>query len=102
MATPAKRVTHPTDFSVAYEEHVDVLHVRLSEPVAYEGDGLPNGIELDYSLEDGCRGAKVLEFDRLLWRGRMKELADILGEHLGVNPTDLALAIAIATRQKKS
>ena len=103
MATPAKRVTHPKDFSVAYDEHVDVLHVRLGEPVAYEGDGLPDGIELDYSLEDGCpRGAKVPGFARLPWRRRLKELADILGEHLGVNPNDLALAIATATRRKKS
>lgn len=85
--------------TVVYDRPVDVLHVSLGELVAYEGDGLIDGIELDYALDGGLPcGAKVIGLHKNGWGDRIRDLADILAQHLGVDSSELALAIVHATR----
>jgi hypothetical protein len=89
----------PRRVSVAYDRHADVLHVTLGDAVPYEGDGRPKGVELDYALKDGSPcGAKVIGFERNGWteKGRLAELASILGRHLSVPAAEVALAVARA------
>ena len=91
-------LTHKLHLSVTYDRPVDVLHIVLGEPLAYEGDGRPGGIELDYSLDEGMPcGAKVIGLKKYGWSSRIKELAEILSEHLSVDSAILIRDIAMHT-----
>lgn len=94
MVAITSRVSDGRTLRVVYDRPVDVLHVILGEPVAYEGLGVAGGIELDYSLEDDTpSGAKVLGFKRNGWSKRLDELAAVLGKHLSVDRIELVEAI---------
>lgn len=81
--------------SINYDQPVDVLHIVVGEPLAYEGDGRPGGIELDYSLDEGTPcGAKVIGLKKYGWPSRLRELAEILSKHLSVDPAILTRDIA--------
>jgi hypothetical protein len=81
--------------SVKYDRPVDVLHIVVGKPLAYEGDGRPGGIELDYSLDEGTPcGAKVIGLKKYGWTSRLNELALILSEHLSIDPAVLTRDIA--------
>jgi hypothetical protein len=69
----------------SYDRISDVLYIWLGEPVPSEGDGVPNGIELDYALIDGkpC-GATIIGFHQYEWPNHLEELGAIVGRHLGV------------------
>jgi hypothetical protein len=76
--------------NVVYDRPVDVLHIVVGEPLAYEGDGLSGGIELDYSIDNGIPcGAKVIGFKKYGWPSRLRELAEFLSKHLSVDPAIL-------------
>lgn len=77
-----------------YDRPVDVLHVTVGRPQAYEGDGFPYGVEIDYSVETGqpC-GAKVIGFQRNGWHERMPELAHFMAKHLPANDRDILDAV---------
>lgn len=83
-----------------YDRTVDVLHVmRAGEPMGVEGDGLPNGVELVYSLRDGSPwGVTVLGFRRNGWDRNSDELASIAAKHLGLPRSVARKAISQAVR----
>ena len=84
--------------SVAYDRPVDVLHITVGPLVPYEGDGLPGGVELDFSLDDGAPcGAKVIGFQKNGWIDRVPKLAKLIGKHLGVPASTIEQAILDAT-----
>ena len=93
MVTAAERLRGPA-IRVVYDRAADVLHVVAGEPMPYEGDGLPRGIELDYTLDSGKPvGAKVIGFERYGWRIDTKELATIIAHHLRISPRTVREAI---------
>jgi hypothetical protein len=86
----AKMTSHPR-VHIKYDQPVDVLHIVLGEPSAYEGDGLPGGIELDFSIDDGAPcGAKVIGLKKYGWSARLDDLAALLSKHLSLEPSMLA------------
>jgi hypothetical protein len=90
-----KMMIHKPRVSINYDQPVDVLHIVVGEPLAYEGDGRPGGIELDYSLDEGIPcGAKVIGLKKYGWPSRLKELAEILSKHLSIDPAILTSDIA--------
>jgi hypothetical protein len=84
----------------SYDAPVDVLHL-VSEAVPYEGDGMPGGIELDYSIEDGrpC-GIKVIGFQRNGWDQNTSQLAKIAGQHFRLDVSVIASLISKAFKEK--
>ena len=70
----------------SYDRQVDVLHLGLGDPVEVEGDGLPNGVELDFSLEENrpC-GVTIIGFSRNGWNANVRGLAAIVADHLGLD-----------------
>ena len=92
-------VTAPTTVSrprvtVSYDDLGDVLHIVLGKAVPYEGDGLAEGVELDFALDDDAPcGAKVIGYRKNRWSGRLDELARIVGKHLAIEPGLLKTAI---------
>jgi hypothetical protein len=82
---------------VAYDRPVDVLHVALGKYVAYEGDGLARGLEIDYSIEDDTAvGAKVIGFRRYGWDTEIDALSKRIGRLLKVDPDTLTGKISRA------
>jgi hypothetical protein len=71
----------------SYDSAVDVLHLATCEPSDVEGEGLPRGVELDFSVEDGrpC-GVTIIGFKRNGWPGDLVKLADTVSHHLGLDP----------------
>ncbi len=97
MAPSPKKIA-ATPLRVVYDAPVDVLHVTVGDPVPYEGEGLPRGVEIDYALHDGVScGAKVIGFVRNGWKDETRALAMLLSSHLDVSATDIAIAIVKAT-----
>jgi uncharacterized protein YuzE len=95
---PSLRQLNVPALRVSYDRPVDVLHITVGAPTEYEGDGLPRGIEIDYSMDDGAIcGAKVIGFERNGWASEIANLARQLAGHLRVSPADLAIAIVNAT-----
>lgn len=90
----------PTALRVAYDRPVDVLHVAVGAAEAYEGEGRPKGVELDYSIDSGrpC-GAKVIGFKRNGWTDKVSVLADELSKHLAVERGRVVDAIKRAIRE---
>lgn len=69
-----------------YDRPVDVLILTKGDPVPSEGEGLPDGVELDFSMDDGTpSGAKVIGFYKNHWEDRESSLAKILAEHLSIS-----------------
>ena len=78
----------------SYDRPVDVLHLVMGNPQAYEGDGLPFGVEIDYSIKTGAPcGAKVIGFERNGWRNKIPELANLIASHLSVEDKDVLHAV---------
>jgi hypothetical protein len=77
----------------SYDAPVDVLHL-VRDVVPHEGDGLPDGVELDYALEDGrpC-GVKVIGFHKNGWDFKPSQLAKIVSQHLQWNENDISVLI---------
>ena len=86
--------------AASYDRPVDVLHVTVGRPQAYEGDGFPRGVEIDYSLKTGkpC-GAKVIGFQRNGWHERINELARFMAKHLPVEDKDILNAVKKVIRK---
>ena len=96
MATTIRRMNLPA-LKVAYDRPVDVLHITIGEATAYEGEGLPRGVEIDYAVDNGVPcGAKVIGFERNGWSEETKALAALLSRYLDVSATDIAIAIVKA------
>jgi hypothetical protein len=81
-----------------YDQDGDVLYVVLGGPAVVEGDGLPNGLELDFSVESGepC-GATVIGYRRNHWQDESDRLAKLIGSHMSVDPSEIVLLIRNAT-----
>ncbi len=87
---------------VAYDRPVDVLRVVQGPFKAYEGDGGPNGLEFDYSVEDNtATGAKVIGFKRNGWSDDLDRLAILIGNHLSRDATELKRAIRRAVQTRR-
>lgn len=77
-----------------YDRAVDVLYFFTGKPVPVEGDGLPGGVEIDYAIDGGAAvGATVIGYARNDWHVRVQELAQIIAEHLSVDPQRSKVAI---------
>jgi hypothetical protein len=80
--------------TAVYDFPVDVMHLTVGVGQAYEGDGLPDGIEIDYSLETGAPcGAKIIGFDRYGWDRDVKRLASVIAAKLEVKRSEILKAI---------
>ena len=80
-----------------YDRSVDVLYIARGERVPAEGEGLPDGIELDYALADGTPcGATIIGYRRNGWPEKLEQLTRILAAHLSVGTKRLAGAIRTA------
>ena len=44
--------------ALTYDRPVDVLHLTVGPPQAYEGDGFAVGVEIDYSIETESLAAR--------------------------------------------
>jgi hypothetical protein len=71
----------------SYDRAVDVLHLAAGDPSDVEGEGLPRGVELDFSVEDGrpC-GVTIIGFKRNGWSDDLVNLADTVSRHLSLDP----------------
>lgn len=70
-----------------YDRAVDVLYFFTGKPVPVEGGGLPGGVEIDYAIGSGAAvGATVVGYARNGWHAKVSELAQIIAEHLSVDP----------------
>jgi hypothetical protein len=80
-----------------YDSSADVLYIGPRHWDSSEGDGLPDGVELDYALADGkpC-GATIIGYRRNGWPDRLEELARIVAGHLSVGADRVAKAIKSA------
>ena len=80
--------------SADYDPETDVLYVTLGDPIECEGDGLENGVELDYAVADGkpC-AATVVGFHRHRWEANVAGLAQIISGHLNIVDQPVAVAI---------
>jgi hypothetical protein len=77
-----------------YDSPVDVMHLTVGAGQPYEGDGLPEGIEIDYSIETGAPcGAKIIGFDRYGWNRNVKRLASVIAAKLDVKRSEILVAI---------
>ena len=84
----------PVRFSADYDRSVDVLYLFLGEPQPVEGDGLPGGMELDYSLKSGALcGITVIGYAKNLWNEKFPELVAIVSERLDVDPVNASQEI---------
>jgi uncharacterized protein YuzE len=73
-----------------YDRRVDVLYVMVGSPVNIEGEGLPDGIELDYSSENGSPcGVTVIGYSRNGWPARAGYLSSIVANHLSIDRNDV-------------
>jgi len=70
----------------SYDRLSDVLYISLGAAVPNEGEGIPNGIELNYALETGnpC-GVTIIGYRLYEWPNHLDELGAIIGRHLGVS-----------------
>jgi hypothetical protein len=94
------KMTSTTNFRVDYDRPVDVLLVSHGDVSDYEGDGLPNGVELDYTMDDNTAcGAKVIGFERNGWRDDIDHLAELIAGHLSVDRRKLRNQIEEAVGQ---
>lgn len=100
MAGLAHLQDRSAEVRAEYDRAVDVLHLmRGGPPVPVEGDGLPNGIELVYSADDGAPcGVTVLGFRRHGWNRDPGALAQIAADHLGLSRRAALKAIAAAVK----
>jgi hypothetical protein len=100
MVTLSTYNPQPMALRVSYDQTVDVLHVASGAPSEVEGDGLPNGIELDYRTDDGKpSGVTIIGYLRNGWANNLKELASIISNHLGSDPNEVVEKIEIETRR---
>ncbi|MER9070129.1 hypothetical protein NKH84_26785 [Mesorhizobium sp. M0902] len=84
----------PSSLRVDYDRPVDVLRIVRGEFTDYEGDGMPNGLELDYAVEDNSAcGAKVIGFERNGWLDEIDALAALVAVHLSADPKTVKQAI---------
>ena len=93
-------VTHRSDsrklvtLRVSYDRGVDVLHLATGKRADLEGEGRPDGIELDYAVDDGRPCAvTVFGYMRHGWIPRLRELAQIAGSHLSIDPLKIVRKI---------
>lgn len=90
-----------SELTVGYDPAVDVLYVTLYEAPC-DGEGIPGGLELDYSALDGrpC-GITVFGYNRNGWNESLKGLIEIGSKHLDVDATVLAQRIISAVESGK-
>ena len=89
-----------TAIQASYDSPVDVLHL-VRDFVPYEGDGLPGGVELDFSLTDGAPcGVKIIGFHRNGWDRNAAQLAKIVGGHLREDENAISRLINQAVYQR--
>ena len=83
---------------VDYDYHADVLYVSLDHHVSDEGEDHPKGIVLRFAVKDNHpSGVTVIGFRKNHWIDRLRELSQIIANHLGVDDTYVAQAIERAT-----
>lgn len=84
MATTLQSlVAHrPPEVRANYDHSVDVLYLLLDSCVPADGDGRPEGVELDYDENGFPCGVTVIGYRRNGWEHRAGDLARIAGEHL--------------------
>ena len=84
----------PPDLRGSYDRKVDVLHLAIGNPAEVEGDGLPNGVELDFATKTGAPcGVTIIGFHRNGWAERLRELAQIVARHLSLDERDTFIRI---------
>ena len=87
------RIRQP-DVTADYDGAADVLYLMRGSLRPVEGIGLADGVELDYSLEDGSPcGLTVVGFRRNGWHERPNELAELASGHLAESKGKLAKTI---------
>jgi uncharacterized protein YuzE len=87
------------DVRADYDRRADVLYVSAGEPVASEGTGSVNGIELDFAVENGkpC-GATVIGLRRNGWADNIAKLSEIIARHISVSERPVSEVIIKAIR----
>jgi hypothetical protein len=86
--------------SADYDRRADVLYVVLGDDRACEGEGLSNGVELNYDIANGKpSGATVIGFHRNKWDVRIAELATVISRHLVVADMIVSTAIKRAVNE---
>lgn len=84
--------------SASYDRAADVLYIVADNAPAMEGDGLPDGLELDYAIESGepC-GATVIGFHRYHWETSQEHLAQVVAQHMSVDAVEMGSLIQQVT-----
>jgi hypothetical protein len=86
------------DVTADYDRAADVLYLMRGSARPVEGTGLPGGLELDYSLEDGSPcGVTVIGYRRNGWHEKADELSEIASGHLTESKGKLVETIKRAT-----
>ena len=100
MGAAARKMRDAPSLTIDYDQPVDVLMVVAGDRVPVEGNGLPGGVELDYSIESGLPcGAKVIGFRKYGWADHIPCLSAVIAVHLGID-TDYVTA-AIESRMSR-
>ena len=85
---------------VDYDRLSDVVYVSLGRPMPDEGEDRPYGIILRYALKDNRPvGVTVVGFRRNGWDRKLRELSDIIGRHLTIDPSGVLDALEGGTRR---
>ena len=88
------------DLTADYDRRADVLYVLVGAPVEAEGDGRPDGIELNFTVADDTPcGVTVIGFKRYGWPDRLAALADLTAKHLSVQPSSVLEHVKHAVSQ---
>lgn len=92
------KINKKTRMTADYDSVADVLYVMVNPPESVEGDGLPEGVELDYSIQSGepC-GVTVIGYNLYGWANRTDKLAKIVADHLAIQPSLISSKITEAT-----
>ena len=68
MVAATKQIADQTPLRFGYDKNVDVLYLVVGAPQDVEGDGLPDGVEIGFSVTTGAPCAvTVIGYRRNHW-----------------------------------
>ncbi len=83
-----------------YDKGADVLYLSLGRPRDDEGEDRPGGVVLRFDINDGePSGVTVIGYSGNAWATNRQQLAEIVGNHLSVDPSEVIEAIRSAERK---
>jgi hypothetical protein len=105
MVAAASQIASQAPLRLGYDKNVDVLYIVAGAPQDVEGDGLPGGVELGFSVSTGAPCAvTVIGYRRNNWDVKLDQLALIASKHLSVDlkfiRSAIPEAVARAERQE--